>query len=272
MKVGLALSGGGAKGAFQQGVLEVFEKHGLFSSIELVSGVSIGALHALCMASDKLDYSRSVWETVDKKEAFDDGMTLFERLKANEYDVLKKGLFPVHKLDQLIDGILDPALLKYEVYIGATKFSKKNPTFTSILNYNLQHIRHGQLPIDYFHLNSLTLPVMKKLLLASAAIPVVFQPVQVGDTMYVDGGVFNNTPIQPLLDQHVDKIIVIDLFRFNLRRKPQILKTPVYTIYPEHYLGKVLDFNPEKAKENIAYGIDVAEQQIPQIKHFLGLS
>ena len=71
MKVGLALSGGGAKGAFQQGVLEGFEKHGLFSSIDLVSGVSIGALHALCMASDKLGYSRTVWETVDKKQRLD---------------------------------------------------------------------------------------------------------------------------------------------------------------------------------------------------------
>lgn len=272
MKVGLALSGGGAKGSFQQGVLDVFEEEGLFSYVKQISGVSIGALHAVCVAANKLDYSRGIWETVDKKEAFDDGQTLLERLKANEYDVLNKGLFPIRKLDQLLDEFLDLDTLRLDVYVGATKISLKNPTFSSIFNYNLQHIKRGELPIEYIHLNELPVRLIKKILLASTAIPVVFKPVQVGETIYVDGGVFNNTPIKPLLDSKMDKIIVIDLFRFNLRRKPKIEAVPIYYIYPHQYLGGVLNFNPDQAQLNIAYGREVALQKLPEIRRFLELT
>ena len=272
MNIGLALSGGGAKGAFQQGVLEVFKSSGILSHIQVISGVSIGALHAMSVASDKLEFSKDVWLTVDKKEAFDDGKTLLERLKLHEYDVLNQGLFPVDTLNQLLDQFLEDVPLLKDVYVGTTKMSKKNPTFTSIFKYNLQYLRRGHLPIDFIHINTLPFDLIKKILLASTAIPVVFRPVQIGDTMHVDGGIYNNMPIKPLVDENVDKIIVIDLFKYNLRRKPEAEGIPIYHIYPSKSLGRVLDFNPESAALNIAYGKEVALEHLSELKHFLELS
>lgn len=272
MNIGLALSGGGAKGAFQQGVLEVFQEAGILSYINVLSGVSIGALQAMSVASNQLEFSKEVWLSVDKKEAFDDGKTLLERLKSYEYDVLNQGLFPVKTLDEMLDRFLEHGTLFKEVYVGATKMSKKNPTFTSILKYNLQYMRRGQLPIEFVHINTLPSTLVKKILLASTAIPVVFKPVQVGDTMYVDGGIYNNMPIKPLVDKQVDKMIVIDLFKYNLRRKPLVNGIPVYHIYPTKSLGRVLDFNPENAALNIAYGKEVALEHLNELKHFLELS
>lgn len=271
MNRGLALSGGGAKGAFQQGVLEVLEDAGILSQFKMISGVSIGALHAISVASGRLDFSQNVWLTVHKKVAFDDGKTLLERLKAYEYDVLNQGLFPVHTLDRLLDQLLETTTLDRDVYIGTTKISKKNPTFTSILRYNIQHLKRGYLPIEYVHANSLKKEILKKVLLASTAIPVVFKPVQVGDTVYVDGGIYNNMPLRPLIDQTLDKILVIDLFKYNIRRKALSQGIPTYHIHPQRSLGRILDFDPKKAQGNIAYGQEVALQQLPAIKHFLEL-
>jgi NTE family protein len=112
---------------------------------------------------------------------------------------------------------------------------------------------------------------MKKILLASAAIPVVFKPVQVGDTVYVDGGIYNNVPLKPLIDEKMDKILVIDLFKYNVRRKAFVDAIPIYHIHPHRYLGKVLDFNPIKAEENIRYGYQTVTDQLNDIKHFLAL-
>lgn len=271
MKIGLALSGGGAKGAFQQGVLDVFQEEGILSHIQFISGVSIGALHAMSVASNKLNFSKEVWETVDKKEALSDGKTLFERLKGHEYDVLNQGLFPVDTLDHLLDDFLDDEPLCQDVFIGTTKVSKKNPTFMSILKYNLQYMRHGHLPIEYIHVNTLPPHLIKKMLLASTAIPVVFKPVQMGDTIYVDGGIYNNMPLKPLIDRKMDKIIVIDLFKFSVKRKPMISEIPVYYLHPNRYLGRVLDFHPDKALENMAYGRELALEKLSDIKHFLDI-
>lgn len=49
LKVGLVLAGGGAKGAYQAGVIRALWDVDLINNIEVVSGVSIGTLNAICL-------------------------------------------------------------------------------------------------------------------------------------------------------------------------------------------------------------------------------
>lgn len=270
VKLGLVLSGGGAKGAFQQGVLEAFKTHGWLTKFDAISGVSIGALHALSVAVDHLDLSREIWETMDKNHAFKEDKTLFERLKSGELGPINNGLLPNKKLEELLDPFLDvQKISNKEVYIGITKLGPKDSTIPSLFSYNIKSIISGHLPVEYIPIHTLKKPIIKKTLMASTAIPVVFKPVTIGGSLYGDGGVYNNTPIKPLLDAGCDKIVVIELFKYGFFRKKEIEGIPILTLAPEHYLGRVLDFDPEKSKEKMIYGHDFVEANKTIIERFI---
>lgn len=270
MKRGLALTGGGAKGAFQQGVLEVLDAHQLLSHFDLISGVSIGALHAFTVASNQLAGSRDVWETLDKNEAFETDISMIERVKTQNFDFLNHGLLPTKKLESLLDDMLDPQRLNtQEIYIGATRMGPEDASFGAIVAYNIKALTRGHLPIEYIPLHTVPKAVMKKILMASTAIPVFFKPIKMGNGLYIDGGVYNNTPLKPLLDRDCTHILVIDLFKHNVFRKAVIKKTQLMHIYPEEYMGRVLDFDPVKSRERMAYGKALATEHIEEIKHFI---
>jgi NTE family protein len=270
VKLGLVLSGGGAKGAFQQGVLEAFQKNGWLEKFDAISGVSIGALHAISLTSDKLDLSREIWETMDKNHAFHEEKTFFERLKKGEIDPLNHGLLPNKKLEELLDPFLEMSRISQkEVYIGITKLGSKNGGLSSLLSYNIKKLMSGDLPIEYIPIHTLKKETIKKTILASTAIPVVFKPVTIGEDRYGDGGVYNNTPIKPLIDAGCNKIVVIELFKYNLFRKKEIEGIPILTIAPDYYLGRVLDFDPEKSKEKMTYGHTFVKMNQKDIEHFI---
>jgi len=270
VKLGLVLSGGGAKGAFQQGVLEAFQENGWLSKFDAISGVSIGALHALSVTSGKLDLSREIWESMDKKNAFHEDKTFFERLKNGELDPLNHGLLPNRKLEELLDPFIEiTRILEKEVYIGITKLGPKNGGVSSVLSYNIKKLMSGDLPIEYIPIHTLKKETIKKTILASTAIPVVFKPVTIGENRYGDGGVYNNTPIKPLIDAGCDKIVVIDLFKYNLFRKKEIEGIPIFTVSPDYYLGRVLDFDTQKSKEKMTYGHTYVKMHHQELEHFI---
>lgn len=269
-KLGLALSGGGAKGAFQQGVLEVLRDADLLDAFAVISGVSIGALHAFSVASHQLEASRVVWKTVDKSHAFKSDKSLLDKLKNNKFDVLNHGLFSTLNLETHLDQMLDSSKLDgREVFIGTTRVGSEDTTLGGIIAHNMKAIMHGHLPVEYIPLHTLSTRVMRKTLMASTAIPVVFKPVKMGDGLYVDGGVYNNTPLKPLLDAGCTHILVIDLFKYNLKRTFYSGSAEVMYVHPEKSLGRILDFVPEKSIERMAYGQHIAEEKITELKHFI---
>ncbi len=269
-KFGLALTGGGAKGAFQQGVLEVLRDAQLLDRFSVISGVSIGALHAFSVASHQLDQSRIVWETVDKAEAFGTDKSLLKKFRNNEFDVLNHGLFPTERLETHLDEMLVASKLDGRaVYIGAVRMGPENTTFGGIIAHNLKSIMHGRLPVEYIPLHTLSTPVIRKTLMASTAIPVVFKPVRMGDGLYVDGGIYDNTPLKPLIQAGCTDILVIDLFKYNPKRAFRSKAIHLKYVHPEKSLGRILDFEPEKSKDRMAYGRQIATEQLSDIQHFM---
>lgn len=269
-KLGLALTGGGAKGAFQQGVLEILREADLLDAFSVISGVSIGALHAFSVASKQLDASRVVWETVDKENAFKSDKSLLDKFKNNEFDVLNHGLFSTLRLEKHLDEMLDSSKLDgREVFIGTTRVGSGNTSLGGIIAHNIKCIMHGHLPVEYIPLHTLSTKVMRKTLMASTAIPVVFKPVKMGDGLYVDGGVYNNTPLKPLLEAGCTHIVVIDLFKYNLKRQFYSGDAELMYVHPEKSLGRILDFVPEKSIERMAYGRQIATEKLTELQHFI---
>ncbi len=161
-KVGLVLSGGGARGFAHLGVIQALHEEGIFPDV--VSGTSAGALAGVLYA---------------------DGFSPEEILKlmnsGSRLDFMRPAM-PREGLLQ-INGIIK--ILKSN--LKATTFEKlKIPLFVAATDLN-----NGK--SVYFSKGDLIDPVI-----ASASIPVLFQPVKINNISYVDGGVLDNLPVYPV--------------------------------------------------------------------------
>lgn len=162
-ETGLILSGGGARGFAHAGILKALNKAGIFPDI--ISGVSAGAIVGALYADG---------HTPDEIYKIFYGEKHF--FKYVKIGVPGKGLFKMVGLRQNI-----------EKHLNAKNFEDlKIPLIIAATNLN-------QGRIEYFHKG-----VILDKILASSSIPVLFEPVEIGGELYVDGGVLDNFPVRPL--------------------------------------------------------------------------
>lgn len=167
---GLVLSGGGIRGVAHIGVIKALEEHGIYPTH--ISGTSAGAIvGSLYAGGVKWEDILEFFKVIPIFHA-----NRFARKKPGFIDTEKfydefKKFFPTDKFESL----------PKELFITATDIVK------------------GELKI--FDSGELIKPV-----LASATFPGVFSPININGSFYVDGGVLNNFPVEPL-QLHCEKII-----------------------------------------------------------------
>ena len=169
-KVGLALSGGGARGIAHLGVLKAFEENEI--KISAISGTSAGAIAGVLFANGYAP--EEILEIIIK--------TNFFRLIRPA--ISKTGILKMSSAEGL-----------FKKYLPHDSFDKLQIPFFAAAT----HLRKGETVI--FKDGPLILSVM-----ASSCIPVIFDPVKINGEYFVDGGVLNNMPAEPL--QSVADIII----------------------------------------------------------------
>ncbi len=208
-KVGLVLSGGGARGAAHIGVIRVLEE--LRVPIDAIAGTSmgsiIGALYASGMDIDEIE--RAV-NSIDWADAFDDDPPREKRRfrdKQEDRDFLVKsapgyedgelkfpsGLIQGQKVDLILSELTLP--------VAAVKdFDQLSVPYRAVAT----DIATGQAVV----IGSGNLSVAMR---ASMSVPGGFSPVEFGDKLLVDGGVSNNVPVDVARDMGADVLIVVDI-------------------------------------------------------------
>ncbi len=192
----LALSGGGARGAFGAGLLAGWAQHGDRPNFTMVSGVSTGALIApYAFLGAKYD---PIIKEIYVKHSTDD---LFRRRNifsivggdsvtdVSGFIALIKRYLP----DNLIDEIAAQNRLGRELFIGTTNLDSERP-----VTWNIGAIANSDHPGRY--------DLVRQVIMASASLPVAFPPVMIAvmaggaqyDEMHVDGGVANQVFVYPL--------------------------------------------------------------------------
>ncbi|MDR2205637.1 MAG: patatin-like phospholipase family protein [Flavobacteriaceae bacterium] len=206
-KIGLSLSGGGAKGFAHVGVLKVIDSLGI--KIDYIAGTSMGAIVGGLYASG---YSAKEIENVILK-------TDFYNILANEKTRRETSFF---------SKSTDKYLLTIPVYDGKFKiipkaFSKgqKNIYLLKELFKNVSSTNDfSKLPIPFLcvatNLESGKTEIFEKgdlvnSIMASSAFPSLLDPVKIGDSLYIDGAVTLNYPSKPLKDKGIDIVIGVDL-------------------------------------------------------------
>jgi len=223
-KVGLVLSGGGAKGFAHIGALKVIDSLGV--KVDYVAGTSMGAvigsLYASGYTGKQLD---SIFKTVNFDDIINDKLpreakTSYERESSEKYAVT----LPFDNFQIKLPSALSRGQNTFDL-------------LTRLMLPNCNETDFSKLPIPFFCiatdiekgtqviLDSGNLPLAVK---ASSALPSLFQPVLIEDQLLIDGGVVNNYPIEELKAKGMDVIIGVDVQdglsnRTDLSSAPEIL-------------------------------------------------
>lgn len=197
MRTAFIFAGGGSLGAVQVGMLRALVRHGV--QPDLVVGASVGAINAAHFAgaptAEGVDRLASVWRKVSRHRIFPLSAT--------------RGLLG---LAGLSDGFVDPSRLRrlLSTHIPyANLEDAKLPCVvvaTDLLTGQEAGLTRG--------------PVVPAIL-ASAAIPGIFPPVEIAGRLFVDGGVAANTPISAALHHGAERIVVLSTgFTCDAKTRP----------------------------------------------------
>ncbi len=262
MKIGLALAGGGARGAYQIGAWKALREKGFDKQISVYSGASVGSLNAVMFAMGDYELAEKTWLSLDKDSLFNIEKHIYKRLLREKLNFFNKGVYSTKKLEKLLDETVKFELLENkEVYVATTFLGEERKNFYDLLRVNYEHFftkDHDM--IKYKNLAKLSVENMKNSLLASCAIPVAFRPITIDGEKFYDGGILDNVPVQPLLDAKCDKILVIDLFRINFKQFLIGKKPGIMYVHPNKSLRGILDFDKDKIKRRFQLGYEDMKQ------------
>ena len=215
LKVGLVLSGGGAKGLAHIGALKAIEEAGVH--IDYIAGTSMGAIIGGLYASG---YSAAELDSIVKKTNFNiliqdeiprKSMTFYEKRNTERYALT----LPFDNFKLGFPSGLSKGQNIYNLMSGLTVHLDDETDFS-------------KLPIPFFCVAAdvetgeeviLDKGSLAKSVAASGAIPSLFSPVKIDGRLLIDGGVVNNYPIEELRRRGADVIIGVDVQDPLLNRK-----------------------------------------------------
>lgn len=178
-KVGVALSGASGRAIAHIAILEVFQEHQI--PIDYIAGCSSGAAIAASFATGSMDYLKDLFYRLDFRKL----MGLWSTKNA------KGAIFHLHNSDM------------NEVLNNITKglrFEDVRPK----LGFTATDLNTGELV-------TLSMGDMNKAIMASVAVPGLFEPVVWGNKILVDGGLVNVVPTLPVRQMGADVVIGINL-------------------------------------------------------------
>lgn len=228
-KYGLVLSGGGARAAYQAGVLkgisDIIGKDFGHQPFSVITGISAGAINAAFMAAARGSFSEqanllvNIWDELYPEQVLRTDFRSLGKLSAGWIrDLSFGGLLGKSQSTYLLDSTPLGVLLKdkisfdqiqkniddgilHGVAVAATSYA----TGTSTAFFDSRKVKEWA--------KSARIGMKTKLqiehVLASSAIPFIFKPVKINKSFYGDGGVRSNAPFSPAIHMGADRLLAI---------------------------------------------------------------
>ena len=287
-RIGLVLSGGGARGLAHVGVIQILEEMKI--PISCIAGTSMGAivggLYAAGLSPAEMEklVTSMEWNEAFKDKPPPSELTFRRKKDAAEYLIdsdlgfknkkfqIPKGLLQGQNLNLMLKSILFHTE-------GVDDFDKLNIPFRAIAT----DIETGDAVV-------LGKGELVKAIRASMSIPALFAPVEIDNKMLVDGGVANNLPIDIVRQMGADVVIAVDistklssrdqltssieitaqltsiLVQRNTARQIQSLREGDILITPD--MGDIGSADFFKAPEAVTVGRKKAEEMKPHLARF----
>ncbi len=265
-RVALVLSGGGSRGAYEAGVLSwlfdhVYPKLGARFEFDIVSGTSVGAIHAAYVAcTSGLPLPARTAGLVDtwRGMRFDDVLRLtwrdfvgiplrgfgLGRPRERDAGEAKGGLVDITPLERLVRQRIPWSRLRENLAAGTP--SVLCTAVTEVSSGTVRIFLDGPgantTPWEHDpHVDAVITQITDLHVRASAAIPFLFPSVRIDQCYYVDGGLRLNTPLSPVIRLEADRVLVIGLKKRSTKQDRLAYCQAESLTQPAFLLGKLLN-------------------------------
>ena len=206
----LILQGGGALGAYQAGVHGALLEAGIQPN--WLAGISIGSINAAIIAGNPVEQQverlREFWETITTEVASPWFSLIDDRSSTNT-------LSSLHALYFGQPGFYEPRLpppwLPFQPFLGGRSYYDSSPlkaTLERLIDFDRINAKEVRLSVgavnvrtgNFSYFDNTAVRIHPEHIMASAALPPGFPPVEIDGEFYWDGGVVSNTPLQYVLD------------------------------------------------------------------------
>lgn len=234
-KYGLVLSGGGARAAYQAGVLQgisdILGTDFGAQPFPVITGISAGAINAAFMAGAKDSFAEQtlkltdIWNELESQQVLRTDMVSLGKLGAGWIRDLSLGGMlgnsrsthlldstPLsHLLDKRVDFEQIQKNIKSKRLHGIAVTATNYATGTSNAFFNSLEVKNWARSTRIGLKTNINLDHV----LASAAIPFMFKPVKIDKSYYGDGGVRSNAPLSPAIHLGADRLVAISVRYFR---------------------------------------------------------
>ena len=267
MKIGLVLSGGGGKGAYELGVWNALRELDLDKYVKVISGTSIGAFNAVLFAQDDQEKEIGLWDEV----------TMDKLIPLTKFQLIRKGVglaigsramnftkkYMKNRWDSVKSAPKDGVMNMINKYLDIDKMKESGricyAACTELPNFTPK----------YFKLNDYSSEDAKDIIMASATLPIIYKSTSVENKKYFDGGIADNTPIQPVYGEGCDVIIVVLLSNDEEIDRSLYPNTKIIQIAPrinsEGMIKGTLNLDTDAKRKRIKHGYDDAMELLEPI-------
>jgi len=246
----LVLSGGGARAAYQVGFLRHVARHFPELKIDILTGVSAGAINAAFLASHETPFAQRIADLVDAWHALSIDRVFDVDARAMTTSALRWGLrlfsgggqptfapkglvdtAPLARLLETLMGGVDGNLLGITRNLEAGRLRSIAITGASYsTGQSVTWVQGAQmLPWDRPNRRSVRCNLRVQHVMASSALPLFFPAVQVDGRWYGDGGIRMAAPLSPAIHLGADRIIAVST-RYQRTRQEE--DDPYVSGYP----------------------------------------
>ena len=244
-KLGVVLAGGGAKGAYQAGFIKALME--LNISPDIVTGTSIGALNGCLLAQNQTQECIELWQKVTMQDVlahplpdrFDIDTFLLQSNRTMNFfkNYVKEKGADITPLIQLNDHYCD----EEKLYASSIEFGLVTVQYPSLKGLEINKDAMKGKVRDY--------------LLSSASCFPAFPVHEFEDGSFIDGGYYDNCPIDYAFELGAEKVIVCDLDS-DIKHRHYLHKPNVQIIAPSEDPGMFLDFDRDHLKHLIQMGYE----------------
>ncbi len=246
----IVLSGGGAKGAYQIGVWKALRR--LHISYDIVTGTSVGALNGAFFVQRDYKKALKMWQNMNFEVVFDKDLKpkgTFSLLKTYLKEMIRSGGMDVKGLEKTLTR-----------YLSIPRFYHSKVDF-GIVTLNLSNLKPIQITKKEIKEEELA-----DYLIASATFFPVFKKKEIDGKYYIDGGCYDNLPINLAISMGATEVIAVNLHEIGVTRKIRKKDIPIIEISPRNNLGNLLSFNKESAKKAIQFGYNDTMKQFGKLE------
>jgi NTE family protein len=259
MKFALALEGGGARGAYQAGVVKALNENGY--EFDAVVGTSIGSINGAVIAQGDIELAYDLWKNMSFSEIFylDDkkinskiNVDIIKYFSKKITQAIKSGGVDTSKIRAYLEKIIDEEKLR------------NSKTDFGLVTFNISDKKPEQLFVK-------SIPQGKVIdyVMASSRLP-GFKNLVIDNKSYIDGGVYDNCPVNMLVEKGYKNIIAVRINKgtSGIRNYNKIIKdktTNIDIIGPIDNLPSILSFDNVTSNELLKLGYFDAQKYINKL-------